>query len=83
LNILKPAEMEKQEFFKRCETVNDLVLRLFSAMAVVFPRSMVGMVKKKYLGYTKSAEEIVVMKGIKRVFDPNGIMNPGKLIDSE
>ena len=84
LNILKPAEMEKQEFFKRCETVNDLVFEIVQRYGgSVSAEHGVGMVKKKYLGYTKSAEEIVVMKGIKRVFDPNGIMNPGKLIDSE
>ena len=41
----------------------------------------VGMVKKDYLSYTRSAEEIVIMKGIKQVFDPNGLMNPGKIFD--
>ena len=84
LNILKPADMEKQEFFKRCETVNDLVFEIVQRYGgSVSAEHGVGMVKKKYLGYTKSEAEIAVMKGIKRVFDPNGIMNPGKLIDSD
>lgn len=41
----------------------------------------VGMTKKPYLDYTRSAEEIEYMKALKLVFDPNGIMNPGKLFD--
>lgn len=41
----------------------------------------VGMTKKPYLDYTRTAEEIEYMKALKKVFDPNGIMNPGKLFD--
>ena len=39
----------------------------------------VGMTKRDYLGYSRSAEEVGYMKAIKAVFDPNGIMNPGKI----
>ena len=37
--------------------------------------------KKDYLQYTRSPVEIEYLRGIKRVFDPNGIMNPGKIFD--
>ena len=40
----------------------------------------VGLLKRDYLGVTRSAEEIALMRGVKAVFDPNGIMNPGKLL---
>lgn len=39
----------------------------------------VGMVKAPYLEWKVGAVGIEVMKGIKRVFDPNDIMNPGKI----
>ena len=84
LNILKPEDMDKAEFFTRCETVNKLVFDIVKRYeGSVSAEHGVGMVKKDYLGYTRSAEEIAIMQGIKKVFDPKGIMNPGKLIDAE
>ena len=41
----------------------------------------VGMTKKPYLTYTRTQTEIDYMKAIKAVFDPNGIINPGKIFD--
>jgi FAD/FMN-containing dehydrogenase len=41
----------------------------------------VGMTKKPYIEYTRSAVEVEYMKALKQVFDPNNVMNPGKLID--
>jgi FAD/FMN-containing dehydrogenase len=40
----------------------------------------VGLLKRDFLGYTRSPDEIAVMRAIKAVLDPNGIMNPGKLL---
>jgi hypothetical protein len=39
------------------------------------------MTKKPYLSYSRSEEEIAYMKAVKAVFDPNNVMNPGKLFD--
>jgi FAD/FMN-containing dehydrogenase len=39
----------------------------------------IGFAKAKYLGIELSAREIALMKRIKRAFDPNGILNPGKI----
>ncbi len=40
----------------------------------------VGLQKAQYLNYSKSDEMIRYMKEIKKVFDPNGIMNPYKVL---
>ena len=40
-----------------------------------------GKTRKRYMGLQFSDIEIEIMKGIKKVFDPNGILNPGTIID--
>lgn len=40
----------------------------------------VGLQKRNYLHYSKSDPLINYMKKIKHVFDPNGIMNPYKVL---
>ena len=39
----------------------------------------IGLSKLDYLDYTASAEEIELMKTIKKALDPNNILNPGKI----
>jgi glycolate oxidase len=41
----------------------------------------IGIVKKAYLAYVLNDEEISYMKKIKELFDPNNVMNPGKIFD--
>ncbi|GMM34434.1 D-lactate dehydrogenase [Saccharomycopsis crataegensis] len=39
-----------------------------------------GFQKKNYIGYTKSENEIKLIKQLKNLYDPNGILNPYKYI---
>ncbi|MFN3418898.1 MAG: FAD-binding oxidoreductase [Pyrinomonadaceae bacterium] len=39
----------------------------------------IGYVKAPYLGYALDRHTVEIMKAIKRVFDPKGILNPGKM----
>ncbi len=41
----------------------------------------IGLVKKPYLSLVLDERQIELMRGIKKVFDPRGIMNPGKIFD--
>ncbi len=80
LNILKPAQLSQEEFFARCATVNTWVFAAVEKyQGSISAEHGVGMTKRDYLGYSRSAAEIAYMKAIKAVFDPNGIMNPGKI----
>ncbi|WP_430316903.1 FAD-binding oxidoreductase [Pseudomonas sp. p1(2021b)] len=84
LNILKPDHMAKDEFFARCATVNKWVFEIVERYnGSISAEHGVGMTKRDYLGYSRSPAEIVCMKAIKAVFDPNGIMNPGKIFAPE
>jgi FAD/FMN-containing dehydrogenase len=80
LNILKPDAMDKDEFFAKCATVNKWVFETVERYnGSISAEHGVGMTKRDYLGYSRSPEEIACMKAVKAVFDPNGIMNPGKI----
>ncbi|AJE19884.1 FAD-binding oxidoreductase [Azotobacter chroococcum] len=80
LNILKPDAMAKDEFFAKCATVNKWVFEIVEKYnGSISAEHGVGMTKRDYLGYSRSEAEIAYMKAVKAVFDPNGIMNPGKI----
>ena len=82
LNILKPENMSKDDFFTECQIVNKYVFETVQKYGgSVSAEHGVGMTKKPYLHYSRSATEIEYLKDIKRVFDPNNIMNRGKIFD--
>jgi len=82
LNILKPDDLAKEVFFEQCAKVSTWVFEIVEKyQGSVSAEHGVGMTKKAYLKYTRSEAEIDYMRAVKAVFDPNNIMNPGKLID--
>jgi len=82
LNILKPDALPAAQFFEQCAAVSVQVFELVQAHGgSVSAEHGVGLLKKPFLAYSRSPEEIEYMRAIKRLFDPNNIMNPGKLVD--
>ena len=80
LNILKPENLSKDEFFAKCAIVNQWVFETVQKYnGSISAEHGVGMTKRDYLHYSRSEAEIAYMKAVKAVFDPNGIMNPGKI----
>ena len=81
LNILKPKTWELDRFKKRCEKVSESILGVVSSFqGSISAEHGVGLLKKNQLKYTRCDSEILAMKALKGVFDPNNVMNPGKLI---
>jgi glycolate oxidase len=39
----------------------------------------IGLTKKAYLPMEIGSAEMTIARGLKRVFDPSGILNPGKI----
>ena len=80
LNILKPEALPKEAFFEKCASVNTWVFETVEKYnGSISAEHGVGMTKRDYLTYSRSEAEIAYMKAIKAAFDPNGIMNPGKI----
>ncbi|MGN6225178.1 FAD-binding oxidoreductase [Pseudoxanthomonas sp.] len=83
INVLTPEGLDDAEFVRQCEHVTKLLsASLQRHGGSISAEHGIGLVKKPYLDSTRSAAEIAVMRGIKRVLDPNGLMNPGKLLDA-
>ena len=41
----------------------------------------IGLLKKAYLDYSRTPEEIALMKTLRHAMDPKGILNPGKIFE--
>lgn len=83
INILRPEDWPIQDFKAACERVNDLVFSLLAKYrGSMSAEHGVGFLKRPYLSVTRSAAEIELMRGLKRVFDPSGILNPNKMLDA-
>jgi len=80
LNILKPEDLQIEEFKARCNEVSaDIFDAIKTLGGSVSAEHGVGTLKAPYLSYSKSDSEIDAMRAIKAIFDPDGILNPGKV----
>jgi len=82
INVLKPASLSDVDFIAQCEHVTKLLAEtLHRHGGSISAEHGIGLVKRAYLESTRSAAEIALMRHVKTVFDPNGILNPGKLFE--
>ena len=63
------------------QLLDTLYTRAFELGGVVSGEHGIGHAKKGYLKQALGDKPIALMKGIKQVFDPTGILNPGKIVD--
>ena len=81
INVLKPADVDNSVFVEQCEHVTSLLVATLQRHGgSISAEHGIGLVKKPWLGSVRSEAEIALMQGIKAVWDPKGIMNPGKLL---
>ncbi len=80
INALKSEDMPMNEFIKKCKNVDKILFSEIQKIGgSISAEHGVGLLKKPYLKFSRSLEEIRLMKEIKKVFDPNNILNPGKV----
>lgn len=84
LNVLKPESLDVVAFHARCHEINPRILDIVARhRGSISAEHGIGLLKRDFLRFSRSDEEIALMRGIKAVFDPNGVMNPGKLFVRE
>jgi FAD/FMN-containing dehydrogenase len=82
INVLKPAALADAEFVGQCERVTGLLSEVLARHGgSISAEHGIGLVKKAYLSGTRSAQEIALMRAVRRAFDPQGLMNPGKVFE--
>lgn len=79
--LFEPADERQSRAAERClDEVFDLVLELEGTLS---GEHGVGLAKRDYVRRELGDTAIGIMRGLKRVFDPKGILNPGKLLPPE
>ena len=82
INVMKPDAMPKEEFLRRAKERDlDLFALVRAHAGSISAEHGIGLLKKDYLHFTRSAEELALLRAIKVAFDPKGILNPGKVLD--
>jgi FAD/FMN-containing dehydrogenase len=80
-NVSQPPGMDRAIFLSQWEALNaavyEIVLDLGGSISA---EHGIGRLKRDLLPHAKQPVEIELMRKIKAVFDPNGILNPGKLL---
>ncbi len=80
VNILKPDGLSRDTFLKECHQVDNLVFSTVKKyQGSISAEHGVGLSKKHFLLFSRSLAEVEIMKGIKKIFDPDNIINPGKI----
>jgi FAD/FMN-containing dehydrogenase len=81
LNILKPPDLPLAEFEQRSHEISERTYALTREIGgSISAEHGIGLLKQPWLDRVRSPAEIAYMQGIKRIFDPAGIFNPGKLL---
>jgi len=80
-NVSQPAGMDRNVFLSNWEALNaavhEIVLDLDGSIGA---EHGIGRLKRDLLPHAKQPLEIELMRKIKAAFDPNDILNPGKLL---
>ena len=82
INVLQPDGVADADFMAQCASVTGVLAGLLHDVGgSISAEHGIGLVKKDYLESTRTPAEIALMRGIRAVMDPKGILNPGKLFD--
>lgn len=80
-NISQPVDADKQEFLSHWHSLNTVVHAIVLDMnGSISAEHGIGQLKRDELASIREPIEIELMQRIKRSFDPQGIMNPNKLL---
>ena len=81
-NVSQSDNLNKAEFNKLKKIINKVVFDLVYSMGGSFSAEHgIGKIKKNEFKKYSSKEEFMIKRNIKKILDPNNIMNPGKIFN--
>ena len=80
-NVSQPIGMNKQAFVDSWDRMNDVVFDVVIGLGgSISAEHGIGRLKAHHMPHIKSAVELEMMGGLKRMLDPNNILNPGRVL---
>ncbi len=79
VNIVKGSMSDEDWNVKLTEGIRKLFKEVIRLGGTISGEHGIGLVQKPYMNIAFNEAQIAIMKQIKNVFDPKGILNPGKL----
>ena len=80
-NVSQPVGADKQAFLDRWDAMNEIVHGIVARLGGSYSAEHgVGQLKRGLLARWKDPASLAVMRQIKAALDPNGVMNPGKVL---
>lgn len=76
LNITTQHDWQEEQAWEGTKKLLELTLRLGGTIS---GEHGIGIAKSKYIGLELSSQSVGIQKKIKSLFDPNNILNPGKI----
>ena len=78
LDLSEPADVKKMR-----EIANDVFALTWSLGGSISGEHAVGLLRTAFIRQQYGDEYYGILCKIKRIFDPNGLMNPGKIINND
>jgi len=80
-NVSQPVGADTAQFLARWGEVNDVVNKIvLKYHGSISAEHGIGRLKRESLTKVKDPVALELMRGLKRMLDPNGILNPGKVL---
>ena len=80
-NVTQPEGADKEKFLARWDEVNAVVFAVVKKFGgSISAEHGVGVMKRDILHLYKDPVALELMRSLKRMLDPNGILNPGKVL---
>jgi FAD/FMN-containing dehydrogenase len=81
VNVMKPDNLAKEAFLTQTHALD---AEMFGLVKVhhgsISAEHGVGLLKRDFLHYSRTPAELELMRAVKAVLDPTGILNPGKVL---